>query len=56
MGEEKISCCGARKMSKATRTLDECIVVPVNGSKEVLCGSGSRGSRGYHVLFGRPVC
>lgn len=36
-----------------TRGVKESITVPVNGSKEVLGGSGPRGS--HHVLLGCPV-
>lgn len=31
------------------------IMIPVNGSKEVLGGSSPRRSRSHHVLLGDPV-
>ena len=37
------------------RRREKCIVVPVNGGKEVLCGSGPVGRGGHHVLLRRPV-
>lgn len=54
VGKEKISC-GTRKVGGSRRKIEERITVPVNGGEEVLGGSGSRGSRGYHALLGRPV-
>ena len=34
---------------------DKCIMVPVNGGKQVLSGPSPRRSRGHHVLIGCPV-